>query len=105
MSPDQDHTSRLLLTPPPSSGLRPQVCAFPIFTRSGEVVVSVQLVTDQLQLSDHQLQLLNQFHRFVFCAVLRLEKFPMRFQPDDSATGFLVVPINNGRSSERHRVI
>ncbi|KAF0301375.1 Endoribonuclease Dicer [Amphibalanus amphitrite] len=74
----------------------PEVCAFPIFTRSGEVVVSVRLVSDQLQLSESQLQLLSQFHRFVFCAVLRLEKFPMRFQPEDSSTGFLVVPINNG---------
>ncbi|XP_043238115.1 endoribonuclease Dcr-1-like [Amphibalanus amphitrite] len=77
----------------------PEVCAFPIFTRSGEVVVSVRLVSDQLQLSESQLQLLSQFHRFVFCAVLRLEKFPMRFQPEDSSTGFLVVPINNAPSA------
>ena len=64
------------------------------------MVVSVRLVTDDLRPTEHQLQLLSQFHRFVFCAVLRLEKFPMRFQPDDSATGFLVVPINNGTCGE-----
>jgi endoribonuclease Dicer len=71
-----------------------KVPAFPVFTRSGEVTVNVELVCADLRLSSEQLSRLYKFHHFVFCYVLRLEKSPMIFDPDSALWGCLVVPVN-----------
>ena len=67
---------------------------FPVFTRSGEVTVSVNILSGDVSLGKEQLDKLKVFHRFLFSNVLRLEKDPMDFFPDCSTMGFLVVPLN-----------
>ena len=73
----------------------PAVPAFPIYTRSGEVLVTVELVKDQIHLSAMQLSLLYKFHMFTFSSVLRLEKYPMVFSADAAQHCVVVAPLTN----------
>ena len=67
---------------------------FPVYTRSGEVSVSIDLVTSDVVLTDAQLAHIHIFHRFAFANVLRLEKDPMDYIPEDASVGYLIVPVN-----------
>lgn len=67
---------------------------FPVFTRSGEVTVSVDKLEREINLSPDELEKLKTFHRFLFSNVLRLEKDPMEYQPNESSVGYLVVPLD-----------
>jgi endoribonuclease Dicer len=67
---------------------------FPVFTRSGEVTVSINILSREVALKKEELDKLKIFHMFLFSNVLRLEKDPMDFFPDCSTMGFLVVPLN-----------
>lgn len=73
----------------------PLICSFPVFTRSGEVTVELEYVSSDIgPLSSRQVCDLTTFHRYTFTNVLRLEKYPMTFNPEGDACSFLVVPIN-----------
>ncbi|KAF2366634.1 Ribonuclease III domain [Trinorchestia longiramus] len=76
----------------------PQTSAFPVFTRSGEVLVNLTLVAtslecDALKLTPEQLEQLNMFHQFTFSHVLRLEKYPIKFDPLKANASYFVVPL------------
>ncbi|KAM7288423.1 endoribonuclease Dcr-1 [Ixodes scapularis] len=78
----------------------PPICSFPVFTRSGEVTVRLEHVSSSLgPLSSQQVGDLRNFHRYTFTNVLRLEKYPMTFDPQGNACSFLVVPINHASGS------
>eukprot|EP00090_Calanus_glacialis_P013551 TRINITY_DN22218_c0_g1_i1.p1 TRINITY_DN22218_c0_g1~~TRINITY_DN22218_c0_g1_i1.p1 ORF type:complete len:1958 (-),score=615.01 TRINITY_DN22218_c0_g1_i1:364-6237(-) len=91
---DPAHSSQLfgLLLP---HGM-PAVPAFPIYTRSGEVLVKVTLVQDRLTFTKEQLNTLYAFHMFTFSSVLRLEKYPMVFSASSSHNSIVVVPMRSG---------
>ncbi|KAL1448728.1 hypothetical protein MTO96_028164 [Rhipicephalus appendiculatus] len=73
----------------------PLICSFPVFTRSGEVTVELEHVSSDIgPLTSNQVRDLTTFHRYTFTNVLRLEKYPMTFNPEGDACSFLVVPIN-----------
>lgn len=72
----------------------PVMPRFPVFTRSGEVTVSIDLVTESISLSESQIERLSNFHRFIFSHVLRLEKQPMTYDPDKAKASYIIVPIN-----------
>ncbi|CAH1790780.1 unnamed protein product [Owenia fusiformis] len=65
----------------------------PVFTRSGEVSVVIDLYTSQFTLTDSEFTRLENIHRYFFKSVLRLEKQPMVFGPSEAKCGFLVVPL------------
>lgn len=73
---------------------------FPVFTRSGEVTVEVDLVTSDIVLDQSELSRLQTFHRFLFSQVLKLEKSPMHFSPDTAESGCIIVPISRDVNSE-----
>lgn len=68
-----------------------------MFTRSGEVTVSIDLVADDVSLSEVELDRLFCFHRFIFNHVLRLEKSPMTFDPERAKASYIVGPVNKGK--------
>ena len=70
---------------------------FPVYTRSGEVTASVDLLCSDLVLSEMEISNLLRFHHFVFSGVLHLEKDPMEFNPDQAEYGCVVVPLNGER--------
>lgn len=71
-----------------------QVSGFPVFTRSGEVVVHVQEIERKVNVTQDQLSALQYFHKFTFTHVLRLEKYPIKFDPTNARTAFYIVPLN-----------
>ncbi|KAG9509225.1 Endoribonuclease Dicer, partial [Fragariocoptes setiger] len=75
------------------SGRLPKICSFPVFTRSGEVVVSLDLVDDQLVMCEQQIVKLKVFHEFTFSKVLRLKRYPTQFDPDSSPCAVLLAPV------------
>ncbi|XP_071160069.1 endoribonuclease Dicer-like [Mytilus edulis] len=93
---DPEETSRSfgLLT----SVTIPQVPEFPVYTRSGEVTTSIELLTSDVCYSQEELERLSKFHRFVFSNVLRLEKDPMIFSPNQAELGYLIIPL--GKATE-----
>lgn len=75
-----------------------QVPQFPVFTRSGEVTVSIDLVHRDLTLSSQELERLINFHHLVFAKVLRLEKDPMRFDFKSAESAYLIIPLSRGKT-------
>ena len=71
----------------------PQICPFPIFTRSGEVEVDVVKVEETVELSEQRLQQISHFQRYIFKNVLSLEKDPMLFDPFKANCSYLIVPL------------
>ena len=71
-----------------------------MFTRSGEVTVSVDLVRSDMTVTQQELDRLYKFHQTIFSRVLRLEKDPMAFQPDMAECSYIIVPLNtDGKNS------
>lgn len=73
-----------------------KVPTFPVYTRSGEVNASIDLLNCNVSLSSEELRRLREFHRFTFTNVLRLEKDPMEFCSEKSELGYLIVPLDKG---------
>ncbi|XP_042895189.1 endoribonuclease Dicer isoform X2 [Parasteatoda tepidariorum] len=71
----------------------PPICSFPVFTRSGEVTVSLKPISYNFTLEEEKLDALAFFHRYTFSDVLRLEKYPMSYKPSESEASYYVVPI------------
>ncbi|KAG7161841.1 endoribonuclease Dicer-like 2 [Homarus americanus] len=71
-----------------------QVSGFPVFTRSGEVIVHVREIGSREHFTQDQLLALQCFHKFTFTHVLRLEKYPIKFDPTNARTAFYIVPLN-----------
>jgi len=71
----------------------PPIPAFPIYTRSGEVLVTLSLVEAELSLTPDQLALIYTYHVFTFYSVLRLEKYPMVFNCEEEHNSVVVLPL------------
>ncbi|ELU12939.1 hypothetical protein CAPTEDRAFT_223153 [Capitella teleta] len=71
----------------------PLVPHFPVFTRSGEVTVSIDPVDSEFTFTAEQLPQICHFHRFIFTRVLRLEKDPMVFDPKKAMSSYFIVPL------------
>lgn len=71
----------------------PRICAFPVFTRSGEVLISVELVQENFKLTSQQVLDLRTFHQYTFSQVLRLEKYPIIYAPERSGFTVLLAPV------------
>jgi endoribonuclease Dicer len=72
----------------------PALCPFPIYTRSGEVIVDVVMLEDELYLNEEEQDLILRFHNYTFSQVLRLEKFPMVFSPEKSENSVFCLPLS-----------
>lgn len=70
----------------------PKVSAFPIFTRSGEVKVSLELCRENVILTEEQLLKVYTFINYTFTNVLRLQKYLMLFDPEATENSFFIVP-------------
>ena len=62
----------------------PAISQFPIYTRSGEVFLSTQLLQEGVRLTEEEKDLILTFHDYTFSKVLRLVKYPMLFAPDQA---------------------
>ncbi|XP_035677529.1 endoribonuclease Dicer-like [Branchiostoma floridae] len=74
----------------------PQIPCFPVYTRSGEVSISLRLCASGINVNQNQLRLVQNFHGYVFSHVLRLEKKPLYYVPADLQSWYFVVPLNKG---------
>ncbi|EDV93031.1 endoribonuclease Dcr-1 [Drosophila grimshawi] len=70
----------------------PKLSAFSIFTRSGEVKVSLELARERVVLTSAQIDCINVFLNYTFTNVLRLQKFLMLFDPDSTENCVFIVP-------------
>uniref|UniRef100_T1J2F6 ribonuclease III n=1 Tax=Strigamia maritima TaxID=126957 RepID=T1J2F6_STRMM len=77
----------------------PKICGFPVFTRSGEVTVLLEEINSQLLLTNDQLLRLSFFHNYTFSKVLRLEKYPMKYDPTTAESCYFIVPLNKREQS------
>lgn len=72
----------------------PKLCGFPVFTRSGEVRVELQRLPGVVVLDKDQLEHVSDFHRYTFSNVLRLDKYPMRYDSQSAENSLFIVPLN-----------
>ncbi|KAJ8045308.1 Endoribonuclease Dicer [Holothuria leucospilota] len=75
----------------------PKVPAFPVYTRDGELSVSIDLVTSAVALTSDELHQAKAFHQCVFSDVLRLQKPNIVYDPDGDKASYIVVPLNKSR--------
>ncbi|KAB0798298.1 hypothetical protein PPYR_09291 [Photinus pyralis] len=74
----------------------PKICPFPIFTRSGEVSVDLELCSDALEMTQEQIEKICEFLNYTFTSVLRLQRYLMLFNPIASDNCFLIAPTRDG---------
>ncbi|XP_016046281.1 endoribonuclease Dicer isoform X1 [Erinaceus europaeus] len=72
----------------------PQIPHFPVYTRSGEVTVSIELKKSGFALPLRQLELITRLHQYIFSHILRLEKPALEFRPADADSAYCVLPLN-----------
>lgn len=70
----------------------PKVSSFPIFTRSGEVKVALELSKQRITLTEEQILNINLFLNYTFTNVLRLQKFLMLFDEEATENSIFIVP-------------
>lgn len=70
----------------------PKLGSFSIFTRSGEVRVSLELTNANIIFCEQKLDKINTFLKYLFANVLRLQKYLMFFDANASENSFFVVP-------------
>ncbi|XP_017874916.1 PREDICTED: endoribonuclease Dcr-1 isoform X2 [Drosophila arizonae] len=79
----------------------PKLSAFSIFTRSGEVKVSLELARERVVLTEEQISCINVFLNYTFTNVLRLQKFLMLFDPDSTENCVFIVPTIRSTADSR----
>ncbi|KAH0620387.1 hypothetical protein JD844_020785 [Phrynosoma platyrhinos] len=72
----------------------PQIPHFPVYTRSGEVTISIELKKSGFTLSLQMLELITRLHQYIFSHILRLEKPALEFRPTDADSAYCVLPLN-----------
>ncbi|XP_050424897.1 endoribonuclease Dcr-1 [Adelges cooleyi] len=70
----------------------PSIPSFPIYTRCGEVYVSLKLVKTNLYLTQQQLDDVASFLNYTFTNVLRLQKCHVAFDPTTTHNCYYIVP-------------
>lgn len=73
-----------------------QIPHFPVYTRSGEVTISIELQKSGFTLSAAQLDLITRLHQYIFSHILRLEKPALEFKPTLADSAYCVLPLNVG---------
>lgn len=69
---------------------------FPVYTRSGEVTISIELQKSGFSLTAAQLDLITRLHHYIFSHILRLEKPALEFKPSQADSAYCVLPLNVG---------
>ncbi|XP_072284638.1 LOW QUALITY PROTEIN: endoribonuclease Dicer [Pyxicephalus adspersus] len=72
----------------------PQIPHFPVYTRSGEVTISLELKKSGFTLTLQQLELITRLHQYFFSHILRLEKPALEFKPMVADCAYCVLPLN-----------
>ncbi|XP_041827819.1 endoribonuclease Dicer [Melanotaenia boesemani] len=72
----------------------PQIPHFPVYTRSGEVTIFIELLKSGFTLSTAQLDLITRLHQYIFSHILRLEKPALEFKPMLADSAYCVLPLN-----------
>ncbi|XP_018414903.1 PREDICTED: endoribonuclease Dicer [Nanorana parkeri] len=72
----------------------PQIPHFPVYTRSGEVTISIELKKSGFTLTLQQLELITRLHQYIFSHILRLEKPALEFKPTAADSAYCVLPLN-----------
>lgn len=85
-----------------TSKIIPKVSSFPIFTRSGEVKVSLELISSELVLTQLQIDKINTFVNYTFTKVLRLQKYLMLFDNEATQNCFFIVPVIRNEDAVIH---
>jgi len=107
--PDEQNTRGRKIHPPENAELSfgilvqekmPPLCQFPIYTRDGEIFVDTVLIQKEVELTQAQKEQVLTFHNYTFSQVLRLEKFPMQYKPNEANSNVLVVPLTNTNGFE-----
>ncbi|GCC37155.1 endoribonuclease Dicer isoform X1 [Chiloscyllium punctatum] len=72
----------------------PRIPHFPVYTRSGEVTISIELRKSDFTLSTKQLELITRLHQYIFSHILRLEKPALEFKPTEADAAYCVLPLD-----------
>lgn len=72
----------------------PRIPHFPVYTRSGEVTISIELLRSGFTLNSAQLELITRLHQYIFSHILRLEKPALEFRPMEADSAYCVLPLN-----------
>uniref|UniRef100_A0AAQ5ZQH7 ribonuclease III n=1 Tax=Amphiprion ocellaris TaxID=80972 RepID=A0AAQ5ZQH7_AMPOC len=72
----------------------PRIPHFPVYTRSGEVTISIELQKSGFVLTYAQLDLITRLHQYIFSHILRLEKPALEFKPTLADSAYCVLPLN-----------
>ena len=73
-----------------------QIPGFPVYTRAGEMLVSINLLASGLEITGAQQKQIKKFHSCILAEVLRLEKPNLEFDLSKAEANYLILPLNTG---------
>lgn len=76
-----------------------------MYTRSGEVTISIELKKSGFTLPLQKLELITRLHQYIFSHILRLEKPALEFKPTDADSAYCVLPLNVGEDDDALRPV
>ncbi|XP_033114296.1 endoribonuclease Dicer-like isoform X2 [Anneissia japonica] len=83
----------------------PRIPGFPIYTRSGQIAVTISVVKENMQITEVMVKHCERFHCCMFSEVLRLQKGNLSFEPTSAPSAYLIVPlISDGGGNENIRI-
>lgn len=71
----------------------PEIPSFPVFTRSGEVTVSLEEASTNIVLTKEQIEKISAFHEYNFHSVLKVDPFPIKYDISEANSNHYLVPV------------
>ncbi|XP_071962974.1 endoribonuclease Dicer-like isoform X2 [Antedon mediterranea] len=71
----------------------PRIPGFPIYTRSGQIAVTISAIDEDMQITKEMEINCKKFHCCMFSEVLRLKKGNLKFEPQSAPSAYLIVPL------------
>ena len=78
----------------------PPIPQFPIYSKSDELLVTIELLNKDIRLTKEEWDLVLMFHHYTFSELLKVVAFPLIFSPKFAESCMLVVPLKNNQLHE-----
>ncbi|KRZ24892.1 Endoribonuclease dcr-1 [Trichinella pseudospiralis] len=70
----------------------PQVPAFMIYDRKKSFLVEIKPCASTMTVNKGQMVVIAEFNMYIFSEILKLEKYSMKYQPDEAENAFFIIP-------------
>ncbi|OUC47858.1 RNase3 domain protein [Trichinella nativa] len=71
---------------------QPEIPAFMIYEKSKSFLVEIRPCASTITVNKGQMAVIAEFNMYIFSEILKLEKYSMKYQPEEAENAFFIVP-------------